>query len=266
VRTVVENLAAEDPRFRYVRQASNLGAILNLKFLLDHARHEYFMWAADDDLLEPTFIADLVRALEAEPQAALAMSGYDVVDQMSEPPITVSYLKHLVRLPAADRFRRLFNYVRQPEYYGKIRILWGLGRTRFMRLAFEDSLAALPEHQPPQWHLLPVEMRILTHGNLAMVEKNLFHSKILPSSDGKAQSAQSARGMSRMCRESFRAYRQVVREVNLRSWQKAWLYAALSWQEFHALGRVVPYYLLSGVAPKLGRRIKSLWFKILVGR
>src|SRR6185437_11870625 len=135
--------------------------------------------------------------------------------QMVEPPIQVSYLRHLRLLPNPDLYRRLRNYILQPEYYGKIRILWGLGRTKVMRRAFADTLATLKEGAPLKWHRLPIEMRILVHGNLAIVPKDLFHSRILPSSDGKAQSAVSVSGMVRMCRESFAAYHLVVRDAKI---------------------------------------------------
>lgn len=46
-----------DPRVRYVRQPSNIGIDANFKYLLEHARGEYFVWAADDDECTEDFIA-----------------------------------------------------------------------------------------------------------------------------------------------------------------------------------------------------------------
>jgi len=41
--------AASDPRIRYVRQATNIGAAANFDFVLSCSTGEYFAWAADDD-------------------------------------------------------------------------------------------------------------------------------------------------------------------------------------------------------------------------
>jgi glycosyltransferase involved in cell wall biosynthesis len=41
----------------YTRQAVNLGAFANFKFVLDQARGEYFMWAACDDTFSTDFVA-----------------------------------------------------------------------------------------------------------------------------------------------------------------------------------------------------------------
>ncbi|WNC86000.1 glycosyltransferase family 2 protein [Thermosynechococcus sp. QKsg1] len=45
---ICREYAAKDKRIRYVRQAQNLGAAANFKYVLDEARGEYFMWAAAD--------------------------------------------------------------------------------------------------------------------------------------------------------------------------------------------------------------------------
>ncbi|WP_315863365.1 glycosyltransferase [Thermosynechococcus sp. QS41] len=40
---ICREYAAKDKRIRYVRQAQNLGAAANFKYVLDEARGEYFM-------------------------------------------------------------------------------------------------------------------------------------------------------------------------------------------------------------------------------
>jgi len=264
VRRVVEEFSKSDARIHFVRQEKNLGAIRNLKFLLDQAASEYFLWAADDDQLEPTYIEKLVTALDADSTCSLAISGYDVLDTLTTPSIYVSYIGHLRKLPSPGLFRRLFNYIQQPEYYGKIRILWGVGRTEFFRRAFNDTLAALEPAQGPRWHLMPIELRMLVHGNLAVVDETLFHSVILPSSDGYKEAIAPVGAMARQCHEGFSAYRKVIGETPLSAWQKFVLRLLLTHQELHSLARVVPFYFLRNRAPGLARIIKVIWFRVLV--
>ena len=65
-------LAEQDPRLRYYRNGSNLGAVGNFRAALDRARGKYFMWAAHDDRWNSTYVGSLLTALEAAPDAVLA--------------------------------------------------------------------------------------------------------------------------------------------------------------------------------------------------
>jgi len=53
---VVQSFMENDIRIKFYRQDSNLGAIKNFQFVLEESSGEYFMWAADDDDWEPSFI------------------------------------------------------------------------------------------------------------------------------------------------------------------------------------------------------------------
>ena len=53
---ICEQYAKHDARIRYIRQAGNIGATKNFKFVLDQAVGEYFMWAAADDIRSPDFL------------------------------------------------------------------------------------------------------------------------------------------------------------------------------------------------------------------
>jgi hypothetical protein len=63
-RDICEAYSRNDPRIRYVRQPTNLGAVANFKYLLQQARGEYFMWAAVDDIRSPSFLQLNHRFLE----------------------------------------------------------------------------------------------------------------------------------------------------------------------------------------------------------
>jgi len=71
--------AAEDERFRLIRQERNLGWVGNVNALLRAAEGDYLMLAFHDDLLMPTYVARLVEALEANPDAILAFSDVELV-------------------------------------------------------------------------------------------------------------------------------------------------------------------------------------------
>lgn len=78
---ICEGYAARDPRFRVLRQRSNLGWIGNVNALLREARGDYLCFAFHDDLPAPAYIERCVAALESRPAAILAFSDIELVHE-----------------------------------------------------------------------------------------------------------------------------------------------------------------------------------------
>jgi hypothetical protein len=68
---VVELAAARDARVRSIRQPRNVGLTANFNTVLQAARGRYTMVLADDDWLEPDYLARCRAALDADEQLAL---------------------------------------------------------------------------------------------------------------------------------------------------------------------------------------------------
>lgn len=73
VGAVVREFMAVDSRIRYHRQPENLGIVPNYQFVLAQASGEFFMWAADDDEWDPSFVAHCVANIG---RATSYMPGY----------------------------------------------------------------------------------------------------------------------------------------------------------------------------------------------
>jgi glycosyltransferase involved in cell wall biosynthesis len=65
---ICEAAARNDPRIRYHRNATNVGAAGNYNLAFELARGEFFKWAAHDDLLAPDYLRSCVDAFEKAPQ------------------------------------------------------------------------------------------------------------------------------------------------------------------------------------------------------
>lgn len=63
-RQICDEYVAKDNRIRYFRQPLNLGPVPNFKFVLEQARGDVFMWAAHDDLWEPSHLASAIAFLK----------------------------------------------------------------------------------------------------------------------------------------------------------------------------------------------------------
>lgn len=73
--------AADRPNVRVVAQTERQGWIGNTNALLAMAEGDFLFFALHDDLLAPTFVETLARALEAEPAAAIAYCDFETVHQ-----------------------------------------------------------------------------------------------------------------------------------------------------------------------------------------
>jgi glycosyltransferase involved in cell wall biosynthesis len=69
---IVAAAMQKDPRIRYFRHETNIGALPNFAAVLAAAQSPYFMWRAFDDLSDAAYVERLVAALDAYPDAVLA--------------------------------------------------------------------------------------------------------------------------------------------------------------------------------------------------
>ena len=70
---IAEAVVTRDPRFHYVRQAENRGALANFVDALNMATTPYFVWHAVDDVWDDNYLSELLGLLEREPAADLAV-------------------------------------------------------------------------------------------------------------------------------------------------------------------------------------------------
>lgn len=77
---ICRSRAATDPRIRYYRNETNLGAAPNFNRTFELATGEYFKWAAHDDLLAAEFLEKCVDALDRNPSAILCYSKVEKID------------------------------------------------------------------------------------------------------------------------------------------------------------------------------------------
>jgi glycosyltransferase involved in cell wall biosynthesis len=75
---LVQNIA--DPRIRYFKNETNIGAHGNSARALSLANGKYVKWLMDDDLIKPQFLTLAVAALEKHPSAGVAMAPMDLID------------------------------------------------------------------------------------------------------------------------------------------------------------------------------------------
>ena len=113
--------AARSDRVRYISHETNLGARANFNFVLAEATGAYFMWAADHDLWEPTFISRCVEALEADPTAMLAYSQCLMIDEDGAPIEKIDDGFDFASPSALYRYKHILWYNIASKIYGLAR-------------------------------------------------------------------------------------------------------------------------------------------------
>lgn len=83
--TICERYAAQDPRVRYIRNETNIGAAPNFNKVFHEARGTYFAWKAHDDYYAPTWVEQCVAALDRDPSVVLAYSAIQMLDMENRP-------------------------------------------------------------------------------------------------------------------------------------------------------------------------------------
>jgi glycosyltransferase involved in cell wall biosynthesis len=77
---IVRDLMARDRRVRYERVDELVSAAANFNRVFALASGPYFMWAADDDLWDPSYVGRCLAALESDPEAVMASTGLRFID------------------------------------------------------------------------------------------------------------------------------------------------------------------------------------------
>lgn len=101
---LINNYQMHDKRIISYKHEQNMGALYNYNFVLEKATGEYFMWAADDDTWDASFIEKLISKLELRTECDIAFCSvrriredgtvFDVIDfSDKDRPDTKSYLE-----------------------------------------------------------------------------------------------------------------------------------------------------------------------------
>jgi glycosyltransferase involved in cell wall biosynthesis len=105
--------AKSDPRVRYLRNDTNLGAAPNFNKVFDLSAGEYFKWAAHDDVLAPEFLSRCVDVLDQNQDVVLCYTRVKIIDENSAFEVDYNPGPDTNSPRSSERFR---NLILRPEY------------------------------------------------------------------------------------------------------------------------------------------------------
>lgn len=166
--------AAQFSQIKYFRNDVNIGMVRNYDRVLDLSTGEYFMWTAQDDVWEPSYVATMVQLLSSQPNAVIAFSDHDNIDEYRR---QIKTYPHIFSLPADDVYTRLRKYVLQGEHLGRPNFFLGL-----MRRAAMCEAEGLKRWDDSLWGFdVVLVFRVLSLGNVALAPQLLFHKRVVSS-------------------------------------------------------------------------------------
>lgn len=105
--TIVRSFASRDPRVRYIRNPTNIGAAENYNLGYRLSRGRYLKWAAHDDVLSEDFLERTVAILERDPTVSIAFGRVQFIDEKGQPSATRKQrMPEMIEDGAVARFRR----------------------------------------------------------------------------------------------------------------------------------------------------------------
>ena len=108
--------------FTYFVQESNIGAENNLNFLINKARGEYFIYLADDDLLDFELLNLAIEKIYSKSNVIALYSPWQVWDYKSKKSLTLFY-EAPEALIEKNNFKELGKFIINNKVFGKLEYL-----------------------------------------------------------------------------------------------------------------------------------------------
>ncbi|MCP4397502.1 MAG: glycosyltransferase family 2 protein [bacterium] len=173
---VVHDFMDSDLRIHYYRQETNLGPILNHKFVFEKATGEYFFWASEDDEWHETFVETGVTTLAANHQYAAWCCTIDNTDRFGR--IIREYPGFSRFTSSRHKIRDITSFLIEPGIMGKANLFHSIYR----RSALAQTIEAYFPNKT--WGTdMCFNLAFLTRFNLIATDAVLFHKRVVRSTD-----------------------------------------------------------------------------------
>jgi len=117
VQEVIQEFTEKNFTVQYYRQSENKGPFFNFEFLLKKATGKYFMWAADDDEWDRTFIETGIKALLEDNFYQAWFCSYDIID--TQGCVFLEVLNYPSLTSTSDRRKNIIKYLTAFDVTGK---------------------------------------------------------------------------------------------------------------------------------------------------
>ena len=161
-REICQDYASRDSRIQYHLNEENLGAAVNYQRCFHLSHSPYFRWQAHDDPAAPTLLERCMTALAQEPNAVLAYSKTESIDEAGK---SIKVWRSRPDLADPDPLVRVHDLLTKQETFP----IWGIVPRHI--LAATPLLGSFTEHDRPLLYELAL------HGPFVEVDEPLFFDR-----------------------------------------------------------------------------------------
>ena len=142
---ICEEFLKKDSRIKYYLSSENRGSNWNFNKVFDLSSGKYFMWAAHDDLREPSFVRACVENLEQFPEAVLCHTHTEIFIKSRKETLCVAHLDSFDGVTGlVERYRETLKHFPAIAIYGVYRSA-AMKKTHLMRPIIASDLAFIQE-------------------------------------------------------------------------------------------------------------------------
>lgn len=184
---ICQEYTRKDNRIRYFRQTKNIHAYPNFYFVLQEANSKYFMWAAADDIWEPSFIDKNIGILESNENIVGSISEVDKFNS--------NYSKRKKNDSSITQFRKYMfvhpvsgSYEKKMAFCLKFRqatMIYAIYRTEELKKSIHTNHLLLD---------LAIILNIVKYGDIHVIDEVLMHRS--PSSKSTKTFVQALRSLN----------------------------------------------------------------------
>jgi glycosyltransferase involved in cell wall biosynthesis len=256
----------KDPRLRYFRHKTNIGANNNFNFCLNQANGEYFLLFHDDDMIDEDMIEACMAALKPGQEVGAVFTGVRIIDEhgnvLGEHPnrATPCSAKEFIRgwfkgnmvalflcntLYNTGRLKAVGGFGSKKNLYGDLVPTFTL-ITRYGRADVRDIKAGFRRHSGNRGSTIPIQH---------WIEDSLYVLDLLYELFPEDRAVMSKEGKLYFCRTMYRyaATGTAVMQSPLDYWR---IYKA-----FEYCYSPLRYFYGARLRPRLGRTWRTLFGK-----
>lgn len=202
---VLAEMAGKDARIRFVRQFTPLSVVENFRYVMRETTAEYFMWAADDDEWDPTFVERCLAAMQTG--AASAMSGFVTAYRLSGHTRSA-------QLPDLDPSRGIATNLSS--------FLLRLTPSLFYGLHRRSAIAFVLEGEFFDYYDCYFALRLLVNGGIVLVPESLYVAGV-DSMEYVIKPFEPSWGSGLRFMPFYRKVRQLIAETSMSQRERVWL-------------------------------------------
>jgi glycosyltransferase involved in cell wall biosynthesis len=169
-RSICKEYEKLDSRITYHKYEYKVVPAESFNRVLKLARGKYFMWAADDDLWESSFLSCLVDAFNKNPNTVLSFCRFDIISTGCQPIILYD---DWLKITGRDTFYRLLHCPRHPGKTDGCYVYGLIDREILVKCGgMEEKVSAFAAQD------VSTLFYLLSYGKFIRVDKLLFHKRV----------------------------------------------------------------------------------------